>query len=160
MANNTVLDLDALLESTLDNVEDVPDYVTPPTGAYALRCEDCKIETYKSKKKGEENKELTRLRVTHAIRATIELKDSKEAPVADGSLFSETFMANEDGLKYFKKQAKAILNVEDLNGVPLRDVISSLLTAEYDAKISIRTTKGDDGSIFENVQVRIVPPAA
>lgn len=157
---STILDLDSLLDSTLDNVEDVPDFVQPPAGLYRLACQECKIEQNKKKdKKTNQETVQTRIRLTHKVVATVELKNEKDTPVADGSLFSETFMANEDGLKFFKKQAKNIMNVEDMNGVPLRDVISELANVEYDARVSIRLSKGDEGQEYENAQVRIVPPA-
>lgn len=157
---DTILDIDALMDSTLDQVEDVPDFVTPPAGNYRLACEECKIDQQKKKDDKGQSIIQTKIRLTHKIVSTVELKDPKDAPVADNSLFSETFMANEDGLKFFKKQAKAILNVDTLDGISLRDILNSLKGEEYDAKITIRKTTGDKGQEYENAQVRVVPPAA
>lgn len=145
----TLLDMDSILDQTLDNVEDVPDYVTPPAGLYVLKINDAKIESYKNKK-GEEG---LRIKLVESIVATEDCGD--EVPPAAGSLFSETFQATEDGLKFFKKQAKRILNVEDISGVSIRDILDSLKNVEYRAKVTIkRTPNKDGGDPYENIQVR------
>lgn len=155
--NTTILDLDSLLDSTMDNVPDVPDFLTPPDGLYKLACSDAKIEEYEVKKGENKGAKRARIKITHKVVATIE---TNGVPVPDNSLFSEQFMATEEGLKYFKKAATKMLNVSDLNGVPIREVLASLKDAEYDARVTTKKSKGDDGSEFENVNVRPIPPAA
>jgi hypothetical protein len=38
--NNTILDLDAMFDTKMDEVETLPDYVTPPAGNYELEVAD------------------------------------------------------------------------------------------------------------------------
>lgn len=153
----TILDLDALLDESLDSIPDLPEYINPPDGNYRLRCKEAKIESYKGKpKNGEPAKEGTRIRMTTEVVATVELaKDG--APVADGTLFSETFQGTEEGLGFFKQRAIKVLNVADVKGVPLREILSSLEGSEYDAKITTKVSKVGD-STYENIQVRVIPP--
>jgi len=150
MSNDTILDIDALLDSNLSQVENVPDFVTPPAGEYNLGVKESKIEKFESKAKdGKPASKGLRVRITYMVNET---KDTKEPPVADGSLFSESFMANEDGLKYFKKQASKILNVKDFGDTSIRDIIDALNATEaFDAVVTIRKS-GE----FENVNVRPV----
>lgn len=156
----TILDLDALLDESLDSIPDLPEYMNPPDGAYQLRCKEVKIETYKTKpKNGEAAKEGTRIRMTTEVTATTELAKADQAPVADGTLFSETFQGTEEGLSFFKQRALKILNVTDLKGVPLREIMATLQGADYEAKITTKVSKVGD-STYENIQVRVVPPVA
>jgi hypothetical protein len=156
MADNTILDLDALLETNMDNVETLPDFVNPPAGVYMLKVEAAEVEKYKNK----EQKDQARLKIRYVTQSTIELADSKELPVKDGSLFSESFMATEEGIKYFKRQALNIMNVDDAAGATLKDLMQGLIGTEFKAKISIRRTPNPAGGTYENVQVRPVWEAA
>lgn len=157
----TILDLDAMMDESLDMIEDLPDYMNPPNGLYRLRCTEVKTETYESKaKNGKPASKGSRIRMTTAVVATVELQDGQH-PVADGTLFSETFQGTEDGLKFFKQRAIKMMNVGDVKGVPLRDIFAELTNLEYDAKITTKVTPGDTpGAVYENLQVRIVPPQA
>lgn len=136
---NTVLDLDSILDMTLDNVKDVPDFVNPPTGNYTLSIEEAKfdIKTNKDKEK------VGRFSITYKVEETIDLASDKELPVADGSLYSEGFTYSEDGIAYLKKQAKKILNVDSVDGVSLRDLLDSLKdVAPFKAKVVTQEKNG------------------
>lgn len=146
--NATILDLDAMLDSSLDAIPEAPDYQNPPPGLYLLVVEDAAVDSYKDK----EQNEKARLKITYKVGATIE---TKEIPVADGTLFTETFTATEQGLSFFKKQAKNILNVSSLDGVPMREVLSSLKGVEFKASLTTSTTKNSTtGQVYENVRIR------
>jgi len=161
MAENTILDLDAMMDIEMDKVETLPDFVTPPAGSYQLKVEEAKIEKYKTKPKdGKPAEEGNRLKIVYAVQKTLELEKSGDLPVKDGSLFSESFMATEDGLKFFKRQAMNIMNVTDLDGARMKDVLEGLKDMEFKAKISIRKTPNPQGGEYENVQVRPVHEAA
>jgi len=150
MSNDTILDLDSLLDSSLNTVKDVPDFVQPPAGIYQLKVQSAKSEQYDKKDKDDKTKtsKALRLRISYEILTTHE---TKEMPVSDGSLFSESFMATEDGLGYFKNQAKKIFNVKDLGDAKIRDILESLVGQEFKAAITVRKT-GE----YENVSVRPV----
>lgn len=155
----SILDLDALLDTEMDLVETLPDFINPPAGLYQLVVKEAKFEKYKSKDLPDV--EQTRIRVTRAVEKTYEVVDGS-SPVADGSLFSETFMGTEEGVKFFKKAAMGVLGISDFEGAKLRDVIEAIKDVSYKARITIRTTKASDGSgkVYENLQIRAVPADA
>lgn len=143
-----LLDLDALLDSNMDSVPEVPDYVTPPAGNYVLSIADAEI----TKTAGKDGKpDVVRLGITYKIEESTEVEGM---PVADGSLFSERFTYNEQGLGYFKRQAKNILN-EDITGVSIRDVLSTLKDSTPFKAVITLTKSGE----FTNVRVRPVHEA-
>ena len=149
MANETILDLDAMMDIEMDKVETLPDYVTPPAGIYILKVEEAKVEKYKDKEK----KERSRIKLIYSVQKTQEIGEN-DLPVKDGSLFSEQFTGTEDGIKFFKRQAMNIMNVADLSGARMKDVMDGLKDMEFKAKITIRKTKNDQGGEYENVNVR------
>ena len=151
---NTLLDLNAMLDTNLDAVPDAPDYTTPPAGEYQLEVKDVKVETYKPKAGGE----AQRLKITYAIVETLSTA-ANESPVPNGSLFTETFMATEQGLGYFKSKIKAIMNASDLTGVSLGDMMTSAKGTICKARITIKKSPNPAGGEYENVQVRIVAAA-
>lgn len=129
--SDTMLDLDNLLDETLDNVEDLPDYVEPASGVYALSCPECKLETFTKKGKDGQPDEpnQVRIRLTYKIEGIEELEQGSY-PVAKGSLFSDTFMFNDMGKAVFKKMAKNILNEDNVDGVPFRELFDALTSSE------------------------------
>jgi hypothetical protein len=152
MSETTILDLDAMFDKKMDDVETLPDFVNPPAGNYSLKVSDVSVKKFKTKPKdGKSAQEAARIMVQYEVTKTIETED---IPVKDGALFSESFMATEEGIKFFKKKAMNILNVESFEGATMKDVMEGLKGVEFLARITIRKTKGDDGSEFENVQVR------
>ena len=116
MAENTMLDLENMINDSLDDIPEAPDFNNPPAGEYRLLCKDAAIDKYETKK--EPGIQKQRLKITYSILETISTA-TKEQPVPDGSLFTETFMATEQGLSYFKKRIKEIMNVSDTTGVSL-----------------------------------------
>lgn len=153
----TLLDLDSMLDVEMDKVETLPDYVTPPAGVYMLSVAECKIEAFESKaKEGKPAQKGNRIRITYSVDKTLETSD---LPVKDGSLFSDSFMGTEDGIKYFKKQAMNILNVNDLAGARMKDVMDGLKGQSFKCRITIRKTSDGSGGHYENVQVRPVHEA-
>lgn len=158
MSNATILDLDAMLDGTLDQIQAAPDYVTPPPGDYILSVEEAKLEKYKNK----EQKEGIRIKIQYKVNQTVALSEHTEEPaVADGSMFNETFQYTEEGLPYFKKAAQSILNVKSLDGVSLRDIFDGLRGQEFQARIGSKSSV-KDGKTYENATIRPVhetPPA-
>lgn len=159
-AKKDTLDLSAMLDENLDQVPDAPEFLLPPAGQYNLEVLTSKVETYKPK--ATPDTEVSRIRNMYKIVSTIVVADTREQPVPDGTMFSETFMGTEEGLGYFKKAAKNILHVSELKGVPLREILSTLTGAQFKATITIRQTpkQGAPGEFYENVQIRVVPPTA
>lgn len=151
------LDLGAMMESTLDDIPDAPDFANPPAGEYKLEVKEAKVENYKTKK--EPDVEKQRLKILYAVVATVSVA-GKEPPVPDGSMFSETFQPTEEGLSYFKKRIKEVMNASELTGVSLGDMMNSVKGMVFDARVTIRISKGDNGQDYENVNLRVIPPKA
>ena len=157
-ADVTILDLDAMMDIKMDDVETLPDFVTPPPGVYMLKVKEAKIEKYSSRK--EPTVKRQRIRVVYTVAATKEIL-AGNIPVADGSMFSETFMGTEDGIKFFKKSAMGILSVDNFEGASLKDVIDGLVDTEFDARITARsTTDPETKQVYENITVKPVNKAA
>lgn len=154
--NQTILDLDTLLDSTLDTVVDLPDYLNPPTGNYVLSVIEAEIKQGKPAE-GKEKAKPARIVLTYRVDQTVE---TEGMPVPDGTLFTEGFQGTEEGLGYFKKQAKKLLNIEDLNGVSIRDLLESLKDVQtFDAVLTNKVSKVGEKE-YENVNVRPVFAAA
>lgn len=114
-AKKATLDLGAMMDSSLDNIAEAPDFTNPPAGLYMLECKEAKVDKYSTKK--EPDVEKQRLKILYAVVSTVQLASDKEPPVPDGSMFSETFQATEEGLSYFKKRIREVMNASDLTGV-------------------------------------------
>jgi hypothetical protein len=161
---STLLDLNDVLGSNIDEVPDSPEFVTPPAGSYRLGLKDAKAEQYKTTdKETKEEVQKVRLKLIYTVMATKELADAEEAPVANGSLFSEQFMTNQDGLSFFKRQAKNVLGEEVIKGATIGDILKELGsgTHTFDADVRVKSSAGKDASgnkkVYTNVQVRIKP---
>lgn len=158
--SNETLDLGAMMEATLDDIPEAPDFVTPPPGTYRLTVKECKVDTYTAKpKKDDEGGERQRLKILYVIEQTTGVSGN-EPPVPDGSMFSESFMATEQGLSYFKKRIKDIMNVSDMAGVTLGDMMSSAQGTSFDARITIKKSANPSDPLkpYENVQIAVIAP--
>lgn len=160
-AAETLLDLDSVLGQNIDDVEDAPEFVTPPDGDYVLEVANAKTEKYKvtDKETGEEVEKI-RLKIFYSVVQTNELADAEESPVPAKSMFTEQFMTNADGLSYFKRQAKNILGAETIKGATIGELLKALPSAEpFHAGVRIKRTKGKDAGgkekVYENVQVKV-----
>lgn len=156
----TLLDLDAVLDQSIDGVEDAPEYVTPPEGRYMLECKDAKIEEYKvTDKETKEEVKRVRIKIVYGVVQTHELADAADEPVPANSMFTEQFMTNPQGLSYFKRQAKNILGEETIKGAKIGDILKELpQNHQFNAEVRIKSTKGSGenaGKTYQNVQVRI-----
>lgn len=130
--NETILDLDALLETTLDAVEDLPDYIDEINGLYMLSIAEAEI------KKPKDSKKPSRIVLTYKVDGAVEVEG---VPATEGSLFSEGFQGTQDGLKFFKRQAKSLLNTDDLSGIPLNDLLAGLKSLDsFQAKVTTKRT--------------------
>lgn len=155
----TILDLDAMMDETLDAVADIPDFVNPPAGTYQIAIKSCEVKPVPAKPaKGDKpaTPAGSQIRITYSVAETIETKGE---PVPNGSLFSENFQGTDQGLEFFKARAKNILNA-DVTGVPLRSIMEEVGKAEFKAVLGLRKTTGDAGQEYENVTIRPVHAAA
>lgn len=155
----TLLDMNDLMGQSLDDTEDVPEFINDvPAGNYLLNLTTVKVEKYKSKdKETQQEEEKLRIRIVYSVTKTVDLADPSDLPVPDGSLFSETFMINENGKKYFKRQAKNVLGAENIEGVPMKDIFAAMSDdVTVRAKVKTKESAGDGGKVYLNVQVHIL----
>ena len=67
-AENMTLDLGAMMEETLDDIPEAPDFANPPAGEYILSVKEAKIDTYTAKPKKDDpggDRKSTRLNSSH-----------------------------------------------------------------------------------------------
>lgn len=149
------LDLGAMMSETLDTIPDAPDFTNPPAGEYTINVKDCAVDKYKSK--AEPDVEKQRLKITYTV-VTTHSTMGNEPPVPDGSMFTETFQATEQGIGYFKKRVKELMGASDLVGVSLGDMMSSVKGAEVKCKITIRESPNSSDPLnpYKNLNIRIV----
>lgn len=154
----TLLDLDNIEGLDFDSIEDPPGFVTPPNGVYDLRITKGCIEKYKVK----ENPNETRQRFAnyYEVIRVVELEDANEQQPKEGDKFSERFMMNEQGMKYWKGKAKAILG--DMGKVTVANVLKELSSGshEFRAKIQNKKSKNErDGKEYTNTNVKVIARA-
>lgn len=101
----SVLDLDALLNESLETVQAAPNFITPETSICDLTITDAKAEKKKKNNPAPgEAAEYVALILQYSI-DNIHEQAEGTLPMAPGSLFSEQFSYNEKGLPYFKARA-------------------------------------------------------
>lgn len=152
LLNTTSDNMEDMLNQTLDSVAAAPDFSNPPAGEYRLSVKDAKL--IKAAVEGKNH----RLSVTYSVEQTYSTA-TNEAPVPDGTMFSENFQFTDRGLPYFKSRVAAILNVSDVNGVTIGDMLTSIKGQAFDARITIKKSPNPAGGEYENVQIKVVPPA-
>lgn len=150
---NTILDLNAMLNESLDSIPEAAGYENPPAGEYSLTLKDAAVDSYISK----DGTSGQRVKITYEVAAT-HATASGEQPVPNGTLFTETFQGTAQGLGFFKKRIKEVLNVESVEGVTLADMMNSAKGATFDARISIKKTAKKDapGEFWENLNIAVV----
>jgi len=150
---NTILDLNAMMEETLDAIPEAAGFENPPDGEYTLTVKSAAIDTYTNKAQ----EEVQRLKITYEVAATLSTA-SGEQPVPDGTMFTETFQGTEQGVGFFKKRIKELMGVSDLAGVTLKDMMDSVKGTNVDARLSTKKTPKKDapGEFWENLQIRVV----
>lgn len=159
----TLLNLDDIENMSFDDIEDPPGFVTPPDGIYDLKVTKACIEKYKTK--DEPNVDHKRFANYYEILRVVEISDANEQAPKAGDKFSERFMQNEDGMKYWKGKAKAILG--DVGKVSVGNVLKELSTGNYEfrARITNKKSQGkkgtsNEGKEFTNTNVRVIAKAA
>lgn len=126
--------LDDLLDSNLDDIADLPEFVTPPAGAYRatiLGIEQKEIGTHPA------------FEAKFKLLETLELSDPNQAPVADGTETSLAFMMdNEFGQGNFKKFISPIAENSGVSSI--REAIGAAKGAEV--MIVSKVRKGKKGT--------------
>lgn len=154
--SNTLLDLDALLDQSLEAVEAAPEYVTPDTGNYRLQLKNITSATREAKDKAAAIAEgkapvWGQINFDYVILDVHSLAEGG-LPVANGSLFRENFNLTEQGMPYLKARIIDLILAqggakEDADSIPLRDIIASFpsLNIAFDCHIKTTTDVLDSG---------------
>jgi hypothetical protein len=90
------LDLfNSMLGASWDQIEDLPDFVTPAVGDYLVRVEKCEVGTSADKTQGA-------IKLIGKIEAVVELSNPSDVPPPEGSLVGGNFVGKV-GVQRFKK---------------------------------------------------------
>ena len=150
--NETLLDMDDLDSLTLDNVDEAPDFMCPPSGKYLIGVKEASIQ----RKEDDEGTKQS-IRIIYYVRNTMELNNQADDLVPPGTLFSENFQATKQGLEFFKTRMKKVLG-EDLSGITIPDMLA-FLPKQFgeDGSKDIETVlrkvvSKKDGTEYENVR--------
>lgn len=148
----TLLDLDSVNDMSFDEIPDAPGFVEPPDGVYMLTITKAAIEKYKTK----EQEERQRFAHYYGVAEVIELANPDEQAPTVGDKFSERFMMNEQGLKFWKTKAHQILG--EVGKITVANALAELSTGNYTFKARVQTkkSKGKDGKEYRNIQVRVL----
>lgn len=153
--NETLLDFDQDIDDVeLGQIENLPEFINPPTGVYILKVLKADIKTKEDKETKQKKKRIQHL---YSIRKVLELAEANELVPETGSLFVENFQWNQEGLKYWKQKARQILGIQDLDKSKLVDVLKELSSEEYLVKARvINQVTNRDGHTYVNSQVRVI----
>lgn len=104
-------EIDDLLEANLEEIEDLPDYVTPPAGYYKLM-----VNVDKKKKM----KEKTAVQLKFTIVETIQLNNEAETRVKEGSIFTQAFFpdTSQEKANRWRWLKKAVKPYLEASGAP------------------------------------------
>lgn len=166
--SSTLLGLDDIENMDFDSIEDAPGFVQPPDGIYKLMVFKADLNKYKVKPENQvpgEPTEKKRFRLFYEIMEIEEMDEAAEQKPKVGDKFSENFMVNEEGVKYWKSKAKAIMGRE-LGKVTVANVLKELGAGNYEFRAKVQNTENEGkagtanaGKKFKNTNVRVIGKA-
>ena len=152
-----MLNLDALLDSSMDAVKEAPNYVQPENGIYHLEVVETEIKKNTSKEEGKDD-----YATMHHEYKILKVEQQEGMPIAEGSLFGDRWMYQDKGLEYFKTRT---LDIAEANGeeraavagLSLRDMLTGVKGMTFKCVItkSARTGAGQEGKFntrISNIQ--------
>lgn len=162
--SDALVDIDAMLDGNLANVEAAPDYVTPPSGVALVKVAKVEAELFQKIVRDEQGKDTgakedaVRIRLTRSIEEYSEYSEDNATPVNAGSLYSDTYLYEEKGLGMFKRDAAAILGVDsvELNDYSLRDIFEALGDTEAKPCIIKTTTTKRGENEYTNTKTTVI----
>lgn len=128
------MDVSSLLDSNLDDLADLPEFVVPPAGAY-----NATIISYEEKKIGEHPAVEMKFRLNE----TLELSNPTDAPVKQGTECGVSFMLDNEfgvgGLKAVLAPLKAALGTNSV-----RETLEACKGANIMLVTKVRAGKGEN----------------
>lgn len=144
----TLLDLEALADESIDDIQEAPEYINPPAGDYEVITKSGTIKSFTNEK----DEVSQSIQVTLAVAKTLELVSDAEPPVPEESLFTLRFQGTTEGLGMFKRELRKMSGLEKLPAMTLNECFEMLETEmQFNARISYRKFKDK-----EYLQLRII----
>jgi len=134
--------IDQLLDASMDEISNAPEFMNPPNGAYL--CTVKKVDT--KAEVGKEGEKRRAVRLIFTIDSVVELADTNETPPPVGAMFSQTFgwdakAAAEEGPQAGWRWLKgAVKGVSDQLALPK---MSDTLAVLEGKKVTIALTLND-----------------
>lgn len=144
-------DIDSLLDADLGEIEDLPDFVTPPNGFYKLTVEVDKKKVMKDKKA---------VQFKFHVVETIQLNNPAEVPVKEGSLFTQAFFPDTSQEKanvwrWLKKAVKPYL--ESCGAANLSSALDAMNGQMITAVVTLRPNDPKNPTIWYPQVEKITP---
>jgi hypothetical protein len=134
--------IEDLMDATVDDLADMPAFIIPPKGHYKLR-------TTLERKMVNEHPSVE---ASFVVLETLELENKTEAPVENGTKFSQLFMMdNEFGQGAFKEFIPGIADGLGLKGKKMSEVIVAVKDIQIAATLKHKKDKEDKEKIYANV---------
>jgi hypothetical protein len=157
----TLLEMEAMLDSCMDNIQEAAGFANPPSGQYSLEIASCKAEDFLKSKGTSEETKAWRIRVMYKVAETYSVTGSA-LPVPDGTLFSCRYDGTAEGLGKFKKDIKKMVDDHTvLQGVDVKTAMGRIVGSTFDAVVTatkiLKDPKYTEGGYWENVYVRPIP---
>jgi len=129
--------LNSMLDTSMDEVETAAEFLDFPAGEYMLEITKAEAKEYPAK---DDKPASVSVGITYAIVETIALQDANQEPAEEGSLNSERFNLNEQGLPYFKRYLTNIFG--EVEGTSLGESINALKGMQITCLVKSREYKG------------------
>lgn len=134
-------ELDNLLDSTLDDIDDLPEFKTYPAGAHVVGA------SFKLDKMGD----IDVIRLNFVYKEVAELANSQDEAPKAGDLSGAMFMLNHElGLGSFKKAALPFQEALGLG--TLREIIEGVQDVECLISTTVRIDKKDSDKTYLNIK--------
>ncbi len=136
------VNIDDLMDMSLDDLKDLPAFEVPPVGHYKLNLSLAFKEV--------NDKQC--IEASFEVQETMELGDPAAAPCAPGTKFSTLFqLANEFGQGAFKELMKPLVEGLSLAGLKVPAVVEKVQNVTIFATIKHRKDKNDKEKFYANV---------
>jgi len=141
MTEATEIDIDDLLDATLDDLEDLPEFAPYPPGVHRV------LVSLELKEVNDQNAVELKMKAVE----TVELSDTKFEPLAAGAETSVLFLLNNEfGRGNMKLCLKPI--GEALGLTKTRDIIEQTKEVECLVLTSLRKDKNDKEKFYTNIK--------
>ena len=129
------MDFTDLLDTDLEAIDDLPDYLTPVKGYYELGHEKVEQVTLETS-----DGDIEAIKLTYSIARCIEKNNADDEDTPEGGMFTQTFPQGM-GIQRMKKLYAAV--IQQNNCKSIRDLINILPTIHINATIDHRFAKDD-----------------